>query len=79
MSLATLQASREQIDVMLDRVGEVLLHHTKRLDAARPLAEQFKSLAVDAYLQGLIDGANVGGVRSLEDIRRVTLGATGSP
>lgn len=68
--LISIDVPATSVAVVEERLALVLRLHVKRLNAAIPLADQMKSLAFDAYTQGLIDGAQVG---QQQDIRNVVL------
>jgi hypothetical protein len=59
--LATMEVPAEHAAAVLDRIVDILGYHVAKIDGQRPLSDQMKSLAFDAYTQGLMDGARVGG------------------
>lgn len=58
--LVRMEIPAEHAEHVLERVVDILGFHVANVSAAVPLAQQMKSLAFDAYTQGLIDGAQVG-------------------
>lgn len=65
VKLTSMQVPGETAKVVDERIGEVLQLHIKRISAAVPLSQQMRSLAFDAYTQGLLDGAQIGAIRAL--------------
>lgn len=57
--LVCMEAEAGWVKAVDEQLHDILGYHAATVDASRPLREQFRALARDCYLQGLLDGAKV--------------------
>jgi hypothetical protein len=67
--LAYMDLNGEQTKLLDDQVRLVVEHQIQTIDPRKPLADQFRELARNCYLQGVLDGHQV----------RATAGVTATP
>jgi hypothetical protein len=57
--LRTITFPQEQVDLVKPQFADIVEYHIGLFNAWRPMDEQMRALALDCYLQGAIDGAQI--------------------
>lgn len=69
-SLKSVEFSKEQAELILDRIGDALRFHISNIDLSEPLTKQIQAIAMDAYMQGLLDGQQIPKVDGVEQLEK---------